>query len=64
MIRWLAWLGAFVAFALPVMARAQDAPLLPHTMLTSADMRDSLDLSGAWTWSIDPYRDGLGGFHG
>jgi beta-glucuronidase len=64
MVRWLAWLGALVAFALPVMTRAQDAPLLPHNILASADMRDSLDLSGAWTWSIDPYRDGLGGFHG
>jgi hypothetical protein len=27
-------------------------------------MRDLLDLSGAWHWSIDPYRDGVAGFHG
>ena len=62
--RWLAWLAAIAAFALPAAARAQDAPLLPHPVLASADMRESLDLSGPWTWSIDPYRDGLGGFHG
>ena len=34
-----------------------------HT-LAAADMRDRLDLSGAWRWSIDPYRDGVAGFHG
>jgi beta-glucuronidase len=62
--RLLAWLAALAAFAFPAAAFAQDALLLPHPMLTSADMRDSLDLSGPWTWSIDPYRDGLGGFHG
>jgi beta-glucuronidase len=27
-------------------------------------MRDALDLDGPWTWSVDPYRDGLAGFHG
>ena len=27
-------------------------------------MRPSTDLGGAWTWSIDPFRDGLAGFHG
>ena len=62
--RWLAWLGAIAASMFPAAAHAQDAPLLPHPILASADMRESLDLSGPWTWSIDPYRDGLGGFHG
>ena len=62
--RLLAWLAALFAFALPAAALAQDAPLLPHPVLASADMRESLDLSGPWTWSVDPYRDGLGGFHG
>jgi len=63
--RWLAWLGSmFAALLLPAAATAQDAPLLPHPILSGADMRDSLDLSGPWTWSVDPYRDGLGGFHG
>ena len=33
-------------------------------MLVDADMRPSLDLDGAWTWSIDPYRTGLKNFHG
>lgn len=31
--------------------------------LTRADNRDGQDLSGRWTYSIDPYRDGLLGFH-
>ncbi|MEO7277707.1 MAG: glycoside hydrolase family 2 TIM barrel-domain containing protein, partial [Sphingomicrobium sp.] len=32
--------------------------------LVGADMRPSTDLDGRWSWSIDPFRDGLGGFHG
>ena len=32
--------------------------------LVSADMRPGVDLSGAWHYSIDPYRSGLAGFHG
>ena len=63
--RWLAWLGGDrLPSCFPPRRAAQDAPLLPHPVLASADMRESLDLSGPWTWSIDPYRDGLGGFHG
>ena len=27
-------------------------------------MREAIDLSGPWNWSVDPYRDGLAGFHG
>jgi beta-glucuronidase len=34
----------------------------PH--LVSADMRDGIDLSGPWHYSIDPFRAGLAGFHG
>lgn len=32
-------------------------------VLTRADVRDGQFLAGAWTYSIDPYRDGLLGFH-
>lgn len=32
-------------------------------VLTRADLRDGQSLTGAWTYSIDPYRDGLLGFH-
>ncbi len=35
-----------------------------EAVLASADMRPSIDLGGAWTWSIDPFRDGIAGFHG
>lgn len=37
---------------------------LPTPVLVDGDHRDGIDLSGRWTWSIDPYRDGLYGFHG
>jgi beta-glucuronidase len=40
------------------------APPFPPQVLVAADGRDGVDLSGPWTWSIDPYRDGLFGFHG
>ena len=33
-------------------------------ILASADMRQGTDLDGPWHWSIDPFRDGEGGFHG
>jgi beta-glucuronidase len=33
-------------------------------VLASADMRGGRSLDGAWHWSIDPYRDGVAGFHG
>jgi beta-glucuronidase len=32
--------------------------------LAAADMRPGLSLDGAWHWSVDPYRDGVAGFHG
>ncbi|WP_294057247.1 glycoside hydrolase family 2 TIM barrel-domain containing protein [Sphingomonas sp.] len=33
-------------------------------VLAAADMRPSLSLDGAWHWSVDPFRDGMAGFHG
>lgn len=42
---------------LPVAAQAGPA-------LTAADLRPSQSLDGAWHWSVDPYRDGMAGFHG
>src|SRR3569623_1044020 len=50
--------------ASPVAAQGARAPLLPHPVLADADRREALDLSGPWTWSVDPYREGLAGFHG
>jgi beta-glucuronidase len=41
------------------------AQLMPDgPVIAAADLREGQDLSGEWTWSIDPYRDGLAGFHG
>jgi len=40
-----------------------DAPA-DGLVLTNADSRAGIDLSGPWHYSIDPFRDGLSGFHG
>ncbi|WP_137862644.1 MULTISPECIES: glycoside hydrolase family 2 TIM barrel-domain containing protein [unclassified Sphingomonas] len=32
--------------------------------LVAADLRPGQTLDGAWHWSVDPYRDGVAGFHG
>lgn len=48
----LAWL---FACALPAAAQP---------VLVAADLRQQQRLDGPWHWSIDPYRDGLAGFHG
>jgi beta-glucuronidase len=39
-------------------------PAAHGAVLTAADLRPHQDLSGRWTYSIDPYRDGEAGFHG
>ena len=43
-------------------ASAQELPDGP--VLAAADLRESTSLDGTWTYSIDPYRDGVAGFHG
>ncbi len=43
-------------------ARAQELPDGP--LLAAADLREGVSLDGTWTYSIDPYRDGVAGFHG
>lgn len=53
---------ALAAMFLVSPAIAQVMPDGP--ILSAADLRASQDLSGQWTWSIDPYRDGQAGFHG
>ncbi|GAA4770757.1 beta-glucuronidase [Stakelama sediminis] len=68
--RLLIWLGVSSLFVTGVASARPDesAPPPPpprvHPVLVSADMRPSLDLSGPWHMSIDPYRDGVAGFHG
>jgi len=51
----LVWLGA-------TGAAAQVMPEGP--ILAAADLREGTSLDGTWTYSIDPYRDGVAGFHG
>ncbi|MEP7130960.1 MAG: glycoside hydrolase family 2 TIM barrel-domain containing protein [Sphingomicrobium sp.] len=55
MSRWL----LTVLFFLLASAAAQAQPVL-----VGADMRQAVDLDGPWNWSVDPYGDGLSGFHG
>ena len=55
MMRWFLLLLAVLL--VPAAAEAQP-------VLVSADMRQAVDLDGPWNWSVDPYRDGLSGFHG
>ena len=60
----LGWISLFLACALLFsgVARAQVLPEGP--VLAAADLRDGVSLDGTWTYSIDPYRDGVAGFHG
>lgn len=51
------WIGLALAILLaPFTATAQT--------LAAADLREGQSLDGAWHWSVDPYRDGVAGFHG
>lgn len=47
-------------------AHAQQAAAVKATLpvLINGDVRPAIDLSGPWNWSVDPYRDGMAGFHG
>jgi beta-glucuronidase len=60
--RWIARICAGV-LALGANAALAQAPSVAP-VLVAADLRPGLDLSGPWRWSVDPYRDGLAGFHG
>jgi beta-glucuronidase len=51
---------ALLGFGAPALAQ-----VLPEgPVLAAADLRESQSLDGPWTYSIDPYRDGVAGFHG
>ena len=58
-------LAAVAALAISAVAQAQTPPA-PELgpVLTNAGSRDGRDLSGTWTYSIDPYRAGLYDGHG
>lgn len=52
-----------LAFTLsPATAQSQQSQARP--VLATADIRAGVDLDGPWHWSIDPFRDGEGGFQG
>lgn len=63
-------IAAAMVCAAPAVAQQAAPPTLPLAtvdtgpLLVSADMRDGLDLSGPWHYSVDPFRAGLAGFHG
>lgn len=61
----LQFLFAFAGLSAPGAALAQAVPPAPPSpVLVAADLRESVSLDGAWHWSVDPYRDGMAGFHG
>ena len=54
-----------LALAVMVLASPASAQVMPEgPILAAADLRAAQDLSGEWTWAVDPYRDGQAGFHG
>src|ERR1700753_1738397 len=55
---------AAVVLILTAGAALSEPAALPHPLVVNAGGRDGIDLDGPWHYSIDPYRDGLGGFHG
>lgn len=61
---WLRGIAAILALVLSPALAAQEAPPRPTPLLVAADLRDGIDLSGPWHYSIDPFRSGLAGFHG
>lgn len=57
--------AAFAAVLLAFAAAGAAAQVLPEgPVLAAADLREGESLDGSWTYSIDPYRDGVAGFHG
>lgn len=60
---WLAWIIGALGIA-GAWAGAAAAQMLPDRVLINASARGGTDLSGPWNWSVDPYRDGVAGFHG
>jgi beta-glucuronidase len=48
----------------PDSLRAESAPLSTPIVITGADVRPAISLNGEWAAIIDPYFNGLFGFHG
>jgi beta-glucuronidase len=61
----LGWRAAALAIGLVglVLAAASPTAAAQPLVMTNAADRAGLLLDGPWTYSIDPYRDGLQGFH-
>ena len=53
-----------VVIALALSGIGQAQAQTPAPTLINGDIRPATDLSGPWRWSVDPFRDGLAGFHG
>ncbi|MCP3098828.1 hypothetical protein LZ198_08060 [Myxococcus sp. K15C18031901] len=63
--RGLLCMGVVMTLGMTSSVHAQTpASALVGPVLVNAEARAGLDLSGPWHWSVDPYRDGLAGFHG
>lgn len=61
-VRWVWRMAVAVLILAPLqVALAQSPPDGP--VLAAADLRDGQSLDGTWTYSVDPFRDGMAGFH-
>jgi len=58
-------LRSIAALFIMVLAQPLAAQVVPEgPVLAAADLRAAQSLDGEWTWSVDPFRDGMAGFHG
>lgn len=58
------WRLALAVLALAPLQAAVAQSLPEGPVLAAADLRDGQSLDGSWTYSVDPFRDGMAGFHG
>lgn len=58
------WRLALAVLALAPLQAAVAQSLPEGPVLAAADLRDGRSLDGSWTYSVDPFRDGMAGFHG
>ena len=62
--------AVLAAWSAVAVAQQATPPVLPlatvktSPQLVSADLREGVDLSGPWHYSLDPFRAGIAGFHG
>ena len=61
---WVRGVATALTLLSPPLAAQEAPPPRPAPLLVAADLREGVDLSGPWHYSIDPFRAGIAGFHG